>query len=217
MQQTKKFKMADAISPYLAVSCGLRMCQLSPHNWQLACQNGYLGMDKYLYFKGTVGYDYLPMLLVHMFRSYDPWYCAFEELTERENSLSVIGNTMMRIWHGNAFRITSQTFVWRHYDDSLKYCFICELKRKLFFQDRLPEIYESALGMGGMYLHTPAYPGIGNHACAWVIARPNIIQVAMDLILTCYTKDNQQGCFRLSKWFPLRRLGPWMNHLPLAW
>ena len=24
MQQTKKFKMADAISPYLAVSCGLR-------------------------------------------------------------------------------------------------------------------------------------------------------------------------------------------------
>ena len=23
MQQTKKFKMADAISPYLAVSCGL--------------------------------------------------------------------------------------------------------------------------------------------------------------------------------------------------
>ena len=25
MQQTKKFKMADAISPYLAVSCGLIM------------------------------------------------------------------------------------------------------------------------------------------------------------------------------------------------
>ena len=24
MQQTKKFKMADAISPYLAVSCGLK-------------------------------------------------------------------------------------------------------------------------------------------------------------------------------------------------
>ena len=30
---------------------------------------------------------------------------------------------------------------------------------------------------------------------------------------TCYTKDNQQGCFRLSNWFSLRRLGPWMNHL----
>ena len=31
MQQTKKFKMADAISPYLAVSCGLRvkMCPIS--------------------------------------------------------------------------------------------------------------------------------------------------------------------------------------------
>ena len=26
MQQTKKFKMADAISPYLAVSCGLILC-----------------------------------------------------------------------------------------------------------------------------------------------------------------------------------------------
>ena len=34
---------------------------------------------------------------------------------------------------------------------------------------------------------------------------------------TCYTKDNQQGCFRLSNWFFLRRLGPWMNHLPPAW
>ena len=33
----------------------------------------------------------------------------------------------------------------------------------------------------------------------------------------CYTKDNQQGCFRLSNWFSLRRLGPWMNHLPPAW
>ena len=34
---------------------------------------------------------------------------------------------------------------------------------------------------------------------------------------TCYAKDNQQGCFRLSNWFSLRRLGPWMNHLPPAW
>ena len=34
---------------------------------------------------------------------------------------------------------------------------------------------------------------------------------------TCNTKDNQQGCFRLSNWFSLRRLGPWMNHLPPAW
>ena len=34
---------------------------------------------------------------------------------------------------------------------------------------------------------------------------------------TCYTKDNQQGCFRLSNWISLRRLGPWMNHLPPAW
>ena len=36
-------------------------------------------------------------------------------------------------------------------------------------------------------------------------------------LFTCYTKDNQQGCFRLSNWFSLRRLGPWMNHLPPAW
>ena len=34
---------------------------------------------------------------------------------------------------------------------------------------------------------------------------------------TCYTKDNRQGCFRHSNWFSLRRLGPWMNHLPPAW
>ena len=34
---------------------------------------------------------------------------------------------------------------------------------------------------------------------------------------TSYTEDNQQGCFRLSNWFFLRRLGPWMNHLPPAW
>ena len=34
---------------------------------------------------------------------------------------------------------------------------------------------------------------------------------------TCYTKGNQQGCFRLSNWFSLRRLGPWMTHLPPAW
>ena len=32
-------------------------------------------------------------------------------------------------------------------------------------------------------------------------------------LFTCYTKDNQQECFRLSNWFSLRRLGPWMNHL----
>ena len=31
------------------------------------------------------------------------------------------------------------------------------------------------------------------------------------------TKDNQQGCLRLSNWLSLRRLGPWMNHLPPAW
>ena len=32
MQQTKKFKMADAISPYLAVSCGLNLYKLAKHN-----------------------------------------------------------------------------------------------------------------------------------------------------------------------------------------
>ena len=29
-------------------------------------------------------------------------------------------------------------------------------------------------------------------------------QVAMDFIFTCYTKDNQPGCFRLSNWFSLQ-------------
>ena len=36
-------------------------------------------------------------------------------------------------------------------------------------------------------------------------------------IFTCYIKDNQQGCSRLSNWFSLWRLGPWMNHFPPAW
>ena len=42
---------------------------------------------------------------------------------------------------------------------------------------------------------------------------------SMDLpciIFTYYTQDNQQECFRLSNWFPLRCLGPWINHLPLC-
>ena len=34
--------------------------------------------------------------------------------------------------------------------------------------------------------------------------------------LTCYPMDNQQGCFRLSNWFPLWHLAPWMNPLPPA-
>ena len=34
---------------------------------------------------------------------------------------------------------------------------------------------------------------------------------------TYYTKDNQQGCTRLSNCLSLRCLGPWMNHLPSVW
>ena len=30
-------------------------------------------------------------------------------------------------------------------------------------------------------------------------------------------KGNQQRCSRLSNWFSLRRLRPWMNHLPPVW
>ena len=37
MQQTKKFKMADAISPYLAVSCGLTRYVHALH--LLSCEN----------------------------------------------------------------------------------------------------------------------------------------------------------------------------------
>ena len=37
MQQTKKFKMADAISPYLAVSCGLMSLFCVAGWWQIIC------------------------------------------------------------------------------------------------------------------------------------------------------------------------------------
>ena len=36
MQQTKKFKMADAISPYLAVSCGLKRKKLEHCSFKFA-------------------------------------------------------------------------------------------------------------------------------------------------------------------------------------
>ena len=39
MQQTKKFKMADAISPYLAVSCGLIVNACHPSHWISCCYN----------------------------------------------------------------------------------------------------------------------------------------------------------------------------------
>ena len=35
--------------------------------------------------------------------------------------------------------------------------------------------------------------------------------------LIYYSKDNQQGCSRLSNLFSLQCLGPWMNHLPPVW
>ena len=44
--------------------------------------------------------------------------------------------------------------------------------------------------------------------------------VSMDLIyiiFTYYTQDNKQECIKLSNWFSLRCLGPWMNHLPPVW
>ena len=42
-------------------------------------------------------------------------------------------------------------------------------------------------------------------------------QFTMDLLysrFTYYTADNQQACSKLSNWFPLQCLGPWMNQLP---
>ena len=44
--------------------------------------------------------------------------------------------------------------------------------------------------------------------------------VSMDFLYimsTYYTKDIQQEWFRLSNWFSLRCLGPWMYHLPPVW
>ena len=37
------------------------------------------------------------------------------------------------------------------------------------------------------------------------------------IIFTYYTQDNQRECFRLSNWFSLRCLGPWINRLPPVW
>ena len=54
--------------------------------------------------------------------------------------------------------------------------------------------------------------------CLWTMLFEKRTElVAMDLICTCFTKDNQQGCFRLSTWFSLPGLGSWMNHFPPAW
>ena len=36
------------------------------------------------------------------------------------------------------------------------------------------------------------------------------------IIFTYQTQDDQQ-CFKLSNWFPLWYLGPWVNHLPPVW
>ena len=50
-----------------------------------------------------------------------------------------------------------------------------------------------------------------------IFTKKRIGQVTSDLLymrFTYYTKDNQQGCSRLSNWFPLRCWGPWMYHLP---
>ena len=48
-------------------------------------------------------------------------------------------------------------------------------------------------------------------------SKAQTVCIFLGIYCTCYTKDNQQGCFRLSNWFSLWRLGPWMNHLPPAW
>ena len=39
----------------------------------------------------------------------------------------------------------------------------------------------------------------------------------LDMRFAYNTKDNQQGCSRLSNWFSLWCMGPWMNHLPPVW
>ena len=57
--------------------------------------------------------------------------------------------------------------------------------------------------------------------CPWTIfTKKRIAQATLDFFemrFTNYTKDHWQGCSRLSYWFPLRCLGPWMNPLPPAW
>ena len=50
-----------------------------------------------------------------------------------------------------------------------------------------------------------------------IFTKRRIGQVTSDLLymrFTYYTKDNHQGCSRLSNWFAFLCLGPWLNHFP---
>ena len=56
--------------------------------------------------------------------------------------------------------------------------------------------------------------------CTEVLFEKLIGQVNKDILYHIFiyqTNDNQQGCSRLSNWFSLRCLGPWMNYLPPVW
>ena len=64
------------------------------------------------------------------------------------------------------------------------------------------------------------YPPLWVFLSTDYLRKKRIGQVTSDLlymIFIYYTKDNQQGSSRLSNWFSLRCLGPWMNHLPPVW
>ena len=50
-----------------------------------------------------------------------------------------------------------------------------------------------------------------------IYTKKRIGQVSSDLLFTLYTRDNQQWFSRLSNWFSLQCLGPWMSHLSPVW
>ena len=71
---------------------------------------------------------------------------------------------------------------------------------------------------GTLFLHIST--SLGCFCPRTIFTKKRIGQVTSDLPytrFTYYTKDNQQGCSRLSNGFSLRCLRPWMNYLPPVW
>ena len=50
-----------------------------------------------------------------------------------------------------------------------------------------------------------------------IFSKKGISQVVISDLHVHNAKDNRQRCSRLSKWYSLQCLGPWMNHLSPVW
>ena len=71
-----------------------------------------------------------------------------------------------------------------------------------------------------LFLHLSTSLGCFCPRTVWSQKNPDwtrYLELPLYMRCTYYTKDSQQGCSRLSIWFSLWGLGPWMNHLPPVW